>query len=349
MQLDDEKIRKVVVVDSASNNKLALKKTNMMEGFFCQIHILQRAVVTTLNAKIKAAKCNKVLQKCQALTRKLRKAGKYKNELKQVCEEIGLSSSWPVTACATRWNSALISLESVVKLKRAFLVLRDRENTVSWEEYLPSPQEWKLIEAIVEILQIPLIMTKKLETDSRPTLHCVVPEVYNMTCQLEKKAKEDGSYLEVFSKTLLDNVKARFPKHGAENQLVACAHYLDPGTHGILLEDVGCLLTTKNKITELSVKYSRSAQPAQVQPAPSIIEEDEADFSPIQSLLKRRRLNVSAAVPVSDEASNISAEMKIYEEMPLSEVDILAFWKENSEKLPLLSKIAREVSKVINL
>jgi len=279
----------------------------------------------------------------------LRKAGKYKNELKQVCEEIGLSSSWPVTACATRWNSALISLESVVKLKRAFLVLRDRENTVSWEEYLPSPQEWKLIEAIVEILQIPLIMTKKLETDSRPTLHCVVPEVYNMTCQLEKKAKEDGSYLEVFSKTLLDNVKARFPKHGAENQLIACAHYLDPGTHGILLEDVGCLLTTKNKITELSVKYSRSAKPAQVQPAPSIIEEDEADFSPIQSLLKRRRLNVSAAVPVSDEASNISAEMKIYEEMPLSEVDILAFWKENSEKLPLLSKIAKEVSKVINL
>lgn len=70
-------------------------------------------------------------------------------------------------------------------------------------------------------------MTKKLETDSRPALHCVVPEVYNMTCQLEKKAKEDGSYLEVFSKTLLDNVKARFPKHGAENQLVACAHYLE--------------------------------------------------------------------------------------------------------------------------
>ena len=343
VQMEDEKIRKIVVVDSASNNKLALKKTNMMEGFFCQIHILQRAVVTTFNAKIKGTRCDHVLQKCQALTRKLRKAGKYKSELKEVCEEMGLRSSWPVTANSTRWNSVLASLESVVKLKSAFQVLQVRENSVSWEDYLPSGSEWKLIEAIVEILQIPLIVTKKWETDSRPTLHSIVPEVYNMTCQLEKKAKDNGSYLEVFTKTLLNNVKARFPKYGAENQLVACAHYLDPGTHGILLEDVGSLQTTKSRIKELSVKYSTVAQPAQDQSAPVPIEEDEVDVSPMQKLLKRRRLN--APVEVSDEESDILAEMKIYEEMPLSEIDILDFWRENSKKLPLLSRTAREVRK----
>ena len=83
MNIQDPKIDKTLVVDSAANNKLALKLSGSFSGVLCSIHILQRAMVTVLNNNAFPA-----VRKCINFSKSIRKSPAKKDLLKKACTEV---------------------------------------------------------------------------------------------------------------------------------------------------------------------------------------------------------------------------------------------------------------------
>ena len=298
VHLEDQKYRKVVVADGASNNILALKLFSGVESLICQIHRLQRAIVMALKtATIKAKRVSRVLEKCQRLAVKLRKSPKYNDELKKVCLEKDVKYLRPLAANQTCWNSVVMSLKSLVPMKPVLECMGDRDSELQWTELILDASEWKIVDAIISVLKKPLLVTKLWEADTKPTLHLVVRELYNLQTNLHKLSQDHNSYIKGLSKILLNEMEKRFPSYGAGEKLLACAHYLDPSTHGIVLEEVGMLDSTKDEIRILAKKYEQadqnSGQHSSMELDDEVVSDPETEveeLNALESLLKRRRL-----------------------------------------------------------
>ena len=179
---------------------------------------------------------------------KIRKSPKYNLELKEVCQEKDIKCLRPLAANQTRWNSVVMSLKSLVPMKSAFDSLGDRTSELDWTRLILDQTEWKIVEAIITVLKMPQLITKLWEADTKPTVHLVVKELYNLENNLLKLSKDRDSYVNNLSEILLREVKRRFRCFGAEEKVPAVAHYLDPATHGIVLEEVDLMESTKANI-----------------------------------------------------------------------------------------------------
>ena len=343
----------MIVTDKASNNIAALQRFVGVESLVCQIHTLQRAIVTTMKAAtIKTKKVSHVLTKCQKLAVKLRKSPKYSNVLKEVCLEKGLKFLKPVAANVTRWNSVFMSLKSLLPLKPAleYLALEDRASDLDWSAVTLEQIEWKIVEATIAVLKMPQAITKLWESDTKPTLHLVIKEIYKLQTNLSNLSQDRDSFVKGFSQILLDELRKRFQDFGAGEKLLAIAHYLDPSTHGVVLEEVDLMESTKQEIQVLANNYDRADQNSGQHPTMELDDEilsetqPDEELDPMEKLLKRRRLERQSSNSNTVRSSSVIAEMKSYEEMPLSNQAILEFWKSNQQQFPLLSQVAREVS-----
>ena len=114
MNIQDPKIDKTLVVDSAANNKLALKLSGSFSGVLCSIHILQRAVVTVLNNNAFPA-----VRKCINVSKAIQKSPAKKDLLKKACTEVNCDYILPKIPVPTRWNSLFYCLKSTLKLSKA--------------------------------------------------------------------------------------------------------------------------------------------------------------------------------------------------------------------------------------
>ena len=68
------------------------------------------------------------------------------------------------------------------------------------------------------------IASKQWETDSTPTIHLVVREVFNMQGMLDKYEKSTDKYIASFAKELKNNVDQRFQKFATDTLIYSVAH-----------------------------------------------------------------------------------------------------------------------------
>ena len=206
-----------------------------------------------------------------------------------------------------------------------------------------------MIEAVHKCLEPLKIATKRLESDTEPTLHLVVKELYNVKIALEDEIRS-SRYVKMFASNLLKNVEKRFKDSGTRNKLLSVAHYLDPDTRGLVLKQYpGAFERTMEDIRIMCLKYDTDPAPVQVREelGDRDAEVEERNLSGIERLKRRSNSgdgDRSAPAPVP--LRGFEYERQIYER----KVDVdknysnpIKWFIRNKETYPILSKLALEV------
>ena len=100
--------------------------------------------------------------------------------------------------------------------------------------------------------------TKSFEAENVPTIHLVVPELFEIHDALSELAKDDGVVSE-FAGILKRSFKRRFPDCGSRVELYAIAHLLDPKNKGCVLEVYhGAYETARESLLKICQKFDKT-------------------------------------------------------------------------------------------
>ena len=135
-------------------------------------------------------------KKVQALAVAVKKSSALSEELKAACQQTGTKFTTLKIANATRFNSKWICYSSVLKMKTPLKNLFELGVNPDWRKYELSSREWKLLEAMVTIQERVLKVNKVFETEISPTMHLVIPKLFDLKKYLEGfKRNHDNSRL----------------------------------------------------------------------------------------------------------------------------------------------------------
>ena len=213
----------ISVNDNASNVKLAIALSRFNE-YNCCNHSLQLAITDAFK---EVEGMTTALNCCKSLSSYTNRCSTALQLLKEECEKLGIDFTVLLQQIPTRWDSQLLCMQSVLKLKEAIISLSMRNEEFSAR--CPSFNQWKLIEGAVEILQ-PF-------REKVPTINTVTERLFTMTTYLKDfiKNKNKCRYGITFARTLLTCTEERFPDCGTESIENSAANFLSPHYKGIHL------------------------------------------------------------------------------------------------------------------
>ncbi|KAF0704385.1 zinc finger BED domain-containing protein 1-like, partial [Aphis craccivora] len=211
-----------IVTDSGGNIKSAVNKLRIPH-IPCTAHILNVIVTQALvfrspygdntdNDVLEPNECqntqnlNDLLKKCRSIVTYLKKSEVASRKLAEKLIQLGASKLKLKQDVSTRWNSSLLMLERLVKLKEpltyAMLSLKDGP-------VMLNAQEWEVIEYVIPILKPFEVMTTELSGENYPTLAMVIPLVRGLHISLV--SKQMRTYLgQQLKQKLLGNLNSRF-------------------------------------------------------------------------------------------------------------------------------------------
>ena len=192
--LDVTNILKVAINDNASNCKLAIKLSDYLVQYLCQIHTLQLGVGDTFKSTyVGGANMDEVIKTGRSLANHLVKSGPDSLALKESCNEMKIKYTTVKNPNKTRWNSVHTMLKSIIKVKPALIKLANDDPSGNWEKRVFSSAEWKMAEGAVKILEEVLLVTKAWEAETTPTINLVISELYNLDMKLEETINNSGT------------------------------------------------------------------------------------------------------------------------------------------------------------
>ena len=247
----------------------------------------------------------------------------------------------------TRWNSEVKNLESIIKVKKALVwLVNNADTTAQWSAMVFSPAEWRLAEAAVTILRIPLKVTKVWEGEVYPTMNLVVSELYEMKEKLKIHVAAHCIFTSHFAEVLMKKIEKRFPNCASSDFIPSIANYLDPAFKDVHVENLDKMEVTRNEILRRWSYLDKQADGVENEAVEAVnIDEESNEVDPTRKLLKARKASCEAS---NRGTSQLQNEMVFYENNSgLKELkpdgDRLVWWKENEQFLPLLSKVAKQV------
>lgn len=346
--LDGNDIQRTVVADNASNNGVMFRLSrDTIDEYDCGIHTMSLAVKDAWNLDILNIKIKDVLEKCRELAKFVRRSEKNKNDLKKECQLKEIRFIMPVLPNETRWHSVEMNVSSVLHLTPAIQSLAQKDASLQWEKLVPNAAELKLLKSMVEILTRIKVTCKIWESDSKPTIHTVIPELYDIHDVLDNKQRNRERYVSVFARELKKLVGERFPGCGTENLLNCVGHLLDPEYKGLILKEFNAYDRARAEIIRRGRKYEN--REAQVNESLDSDEDDENEIMNLSAAqrLKVRQMSQANRQNVASRTGGISAteaELVCFEQMQVGpDTQLLNFWKQNEPAYPILSKIAREI------
>ena len=162
--------------DNGTNVALAAEKSELIEADIrCCCHTMQLAIKDAMknNSGMEHA-----VEKCKKLASLVHQSSKAKKMLRNACEKKSINYRKLIAPVATRWNSEAMCMESVLHLKDVINYLAGDEEV--FHSRCPSPKEWDMIEDGVTILKKFQEVSEMLSADKVPTLHEVIPQLYNL-------------------------------------------------------------------------------------------------------------------------------------------------------------------------
>ena len=297
--LDGINVRRVIVMDNASNNKKCARiADDTFEGAWCVNHTIN-LIITDMIQKSNSghAQIKVVLGKCQKVAVLVHRSEGNMGDLKEACIRTVTPFHKPILGVKTRWNSMDDNVDSNLKLEEPLSLLSDQDTTPKkiWRSRVLTPVEYRAAKGMHRALKGFKIATKKFESDSVPTLHLVVPELYNIQDNLKKLTREPGVESE-FASILLTSFEKRFPDCYARSKLYAVAHLLDPANKGCVLEVFdGAYEAARENLLQLLRKYDKDTPlTSRQEDLPDIYtvnDEEEENLTAVERLKKRRKLS----------------------------------------------------------
>ena len=343
--LEGEEFGKYVVCDNASNNVVMIRLANDIEEYYCAIHTLALAVKAIFLIEILTIKVQTCIWKCNEVAKYVRRSEHNRNDLREACKTMEIGFIMPKKPVDTRWNSVEANVTSILRLMPALQYLSTHDETLEWSDIVPNAAEAKVLESLVDILTQLKIATKKWEGEKEPTLQAVIPELWNVKDTLEKKITARERYVSTFAKQLKKLVLERFPSWGTGNLLTSMAHFLDPEYQGLVLKQFpGAFNRTLGEIKKVAAKYCDQNESHHQEQLVRTNSDENENLTAAQRLKLSRPAVIEHDDNIDGNRTKIEIELDKYQNMKINHCsNILMFWKDNQDILPLLTLVAKEV------
>ena len=166
-------------------------------------------------------------EKCKKLAAHIKRAEVSRKLFHKECELSGHHPNAIPVANETRWDSAFTNMKGVLYHKPCLLRLaqqghlRMEDSEGQIVDLIPSPNDFLIIEAGVEILESCKITTKIFEVEKAPTMPLVVERLYTMDQEFEEfttnaSNRRDKKKAVAFAKVLRTRMNVRFPEFGTD-------------------------------------------------------------------------------------------------------------------------------------
>ncbi|CAA0813283.1 Zinc finger BED domain-containing protein DAYSLEEPER [Striga hermonthica] len=348
-----------LTLDNASSNKVAVEeiiddlKENgnaclVCEGIFfhvrCACHILN------LVARDGLSVISKTIEKIKALVLVVKGSPLQWEELMKRAAECGLDKNKSISLdVSTRWNSTYLMLYGALHYKPAFIRLKS-SNRRKYANISPSEAEWEIATKICHCLKKFYDLTELLSGTSYPTANLF----YRGFCEI-KKILDKWCVCDGFTiREMAISMHEKFEKYWTNSSTsLVVTSFLDP--------------RYKKKLIEFYMrKFYGDYYQAQLDELLTVIKKlyQFNATKTAKSSNTKSTVNGSSSIAADPLRENLDAELESFlyddcgtDRVELNELDrylaepllkqhpfdILAYWKINTEKYPVLSQIARDM------
>ena len=213
----------VLVSDSASpmvRMRDLLKQRGVIdEELGCALHKIQNAIKdankSTLGVKRTITKSKKIIKF-------IRKSNLAANRLKKACSKTGHKCKKLKKYMEIRWNAEYDALE-MLKYHQECLEEMDRTRDLDKvSNYVLNREDWRRLEALLDILKPVKVLTKILETQADPSINRLSEGLYNLDEGLKEESENvmKPSATRAYAKNLRRHLQQRFPSYGLIHKVV---------------------------------------------------------------------------------------------------------------------------------
>ena len=310
----------------------------------CCAHIINLVVndgTTALASLIENLRCT---------VKYLKKSPSRMHKFVEICRSLALQIGEGMRLdVSTRWSSTYKMLRTAIAYKEAIQAYADADLNYKWE---PTTEEWDLFVAIEPILASLANVTTALSASSYPTANLFYPHIVDVKIALRAAMFSNNLNLKKMGTAMME----KFNKYWEEkNNVMVVATILDPrykmryiewcfgrifdvDQSGFEIQEVRAELEKLYEECELQHREKKAAQSKSN--ASSSLTIDRSCGLPSASCEFQSYLS-------STEANPSKSELLIYlDELNVSledkEFDLLNWWKVNSHRFPVVSKMAKK-------
>ncbi|XP_019150210.1 PREDICTED: zinc finger BED domain-containing protein RICESLEEPER 2-like [Ipomoea nil] len=354
-----------VTVDNASSNDTALGFLKKKLGSWgctsvrCK-YLHMRCIAHILNLVVQDGlkECDSSVKKVRDAVRYVRSSPARLQKFKSLADLIGVEAKNSLCLdVPTRWNSTYMMLNTALLFQKVFEAYDDHDSSFKSDlgGSVPDFLDWESIQSLVMVLKSFYEMTVRISGSLYVTSNTFFSEISDLSCLLKNMEEATEDSVKLMGK----NMRAKFDKYWGEpekmNFLIFYANILDPKDkieympiqfNQLYGEEKGKTMFDKVIVglKELFEDYVACFPVQSVEQSekfsPSITISDSVSVGRPQSLLKSQ---IKKQKLVSGDLSRKKTELEVY----LSEVivdeddsfDLLRWWKQQSERFPVLSKM----------
>ncbi|XP_039138800.1 zinc finger BED domain-containing protein RICESLEEPER 2-like [Dioscorea cayenensis subsp. rotundata] len=356
-----------ISVDNATKNDVAIR--NLKDTFsrhkklLCGgkiFHVRCTAHILNIMVQYGLEKIERIIKDIRDSVVHIKHSEKRLIMFAEIAQQLQLHHKKLVIDCKTRWNSPYDMLFTALQFKEVFPRYKDRDSTY---ECCPSNEDWEKASKVCEILEVFSSITNIISGSEYPTSNLFLNEVYRVKVLLDRKYQEsiDKDY---FIFDMVANMKIKFDKYWGEcNLLMAIGAILDPRCKMRVIEFCfpkmytpheahAYILDVKNCLYELYSEYVAEFQSNDCENSaenltiigPSCAttisgQNSSSGWSEFSEFVK-------TVETISSQKSDLDIYLEegcyIYEGGS-SKFDALEWWKANTLKYRILSKMAKDV------
>ena len=332
-----------IVHDNAANAVLGAELTDWPH-FGCVAHTLQLCVNSGLNLP--------VIDRLMTVSRKLVSHFKHSvvatTALRAKQGQLGIASHCLIQDVTTRWNSTFFMFERLVEQRVAiYAVLHDATVTKAEHKNLDLKEDqWELLSQMVTVLKPLQMATTVFSLEQNASCSIIYPVINGLLFNHLVGAEGDLPAVQRFKRTVALELERRFAPSSdvtAKSLPVLCAavdpryahlRFLSPEQREITREEL------IGRLEALEIEESDSTDCTEADGPPSkkrMSPEKDSAISAMQFLLgtlsEKESIDTS-----SDEVEHFQKEHALDPDS-----NALEWWKKNAERLPTLSRLARQL------
>ncbi|KAL4574178.1 hypothetical protein LXL04_021003 [Taraxacum kok-saghyz] len=271
----------------------------------------------------------------------------------EIVQQLQLPHRKLILECKTRWNSTYHMLSAAIKFKDVFPMYKEREPRY---QCCPTNEDWLKVEKVCAILEVFNSATNIISGSEYPTSNLFLNEVFRIKVLLDKKFQDPNE--DDFVHDMVWCMKQKFDKYWGEcNLMMSIGAILDPRCKMRVIEfcfprmypeneSHGYIEKVKKALYELYGEYAdeyyssvgeESGQSTSGNGNNVSIQPASTGWSEFNQFLR----TVENVQPQKSELDNYLEEgCYICEDGPF---DALQWWRSNSLKYRILSRMARDI------
>jgi len=245
------------------------------------------------------------------------------------------SSSRPTLDVATRWNSTFLMIQSCNPYRSAF-----NSFTASQNDMLPiTEEEWNVATQIQDMLKPLYDATISLSARNSPTIHLVYVHVFAIKRHIAVYQNHSIYTLKLAANKMMDKYNKYFD---SDSTFHVVAHILDPRSKISFISrhrDLTAVGEKRLQFVTFFNNYYKIEKPNPIQETEVVTNHALNDYdSLMMDASKRRRLNDEPTVKCEAERYLDASPIEFQRDL-----DILSWWKYQSENFPDLSRMAKDI------